>query len=99
MSSTARRLTVTDPDRKLLREVYDGTQEYVSKDVMPSMPIAELRPNDVVLAECMFVRKEVLGGWQSAFHLTGIVQLQRFKEPDADSGEGMEGAIKFPWRL
>lgn len=83
----------------MLQEVYDTTDEFRSKDSMPRCEVSTLRPNDVVLAECMFVRTEVLGGWQTKFHLTSMAVLHRQNELEEQRKGGTEVGAKFPWCL
>ncbi|KAL1942586.1 hypothetical protein VTO73DRAFT_6188 [Trametes versicolor] len=64
-----------DSGRAVLSSVYDATSTYRRKDEMCSMEITRLRPQDVVLVECLFVRKQLLGDWQTWFEIGAVAQI------------------------
>ncbi len=58
--------------RQTTKEIYDTTTSFQSRDVMTHLEPTALHMGDVVLAECWFVCKELLGTWQTTFHLMSI---------------------------
>ncbi|KAL1944331.1 hypothetical protein VTO73DRAFT_3516 [Trametes versicolor] len=90
-SDTFRALTLA----QTLNEIYDATEVYTAKNDMARLAVTDLRPLDHLLAECWFVRKELLGGWQTTFQITSIARLRTTPEdmkPAVSKGE-------FPWKL
>lgn len=62
---------------------------------MERISVADFRPGDVVLAECWFVRRELLGGWQTSFH---VKSLSKLTAPLRSVEPGVE-ATPFPWKV
>lgn len=80
----------------MLGNIYNATVAYEAKESMARLSATDLRPGDVLLAECWFVRKEVLGGWQTTFELTAISRIAA-----ADGGPAVitPKTTPFPWRI
>lgn len=68
---------------QVLHSVYDATSTYQRKDMMDVIDITVLRPPSVVLLECLYVRKELRGAWQTWFCITAIAHIQGVAESAA----------------
>ncbi|EIW54758.1 uncharacterized protein TRAVEDRAFT_50896 [Trametes versicolor FP-101664 SS1] len=86
-----------DAGKKTLKEIYDATTSFESRDVMARLAPTALNVGDVVLAECWFVRKELLGEWQTAFHLTSISRLH--ENVTTQTSGAPPSFVSFPWKI
>ncbi|KAI0355686.1 hypothetical protein OH77DRAFT_1436777 [Trametes cingulata] len=82
---------------QILNEVYDATHRYTAKSAMPKLSVTALRPGDVILAECWFVRKQILGGWTTFFQIRSLAQL--LASPAVPQPDVAHPAphLPFPW--